>query len=170
VTTERGGLVADEFKTGAVRAEEIDMLANRRATELLILIGAILSAIKILIVEDEAISAMALRYTVERIGCSVVAVVDTGEAAIREAEKQRPDLVLMDTRLRTEMTGVEAANRIWEKLGIRSVFVSAYNASELEKDYRGASPLILLVKPVMDGELERLIANLFDGLRRPQQP
>ena len=123
-----------------------------------------MSAINILIVEDEAISAMALRYAVERIGCRVVAAVDTGEAAIREAEKQRPDLVLMDTRLRSEMTGVEAANRIWEQLGIRSVFVSAYSASELEKDYRGASPMMLLVKPVMDGDLERLIAKLFDGI------
>lgn len=123
-----------------------------------------MSAINVLIVEDEAISAMALRYAVERIGCRVVAAVDTGEAAIREAEKQRPDLVLMDTRLRSAMTGVEAANRIWEQLGIRSVFVSAYSASELEKDYRGASPMMLLVKPVMDGDLERLIAELFDGV------
>jgi CheY-like chemotaxis protein len=125
---------------------------------------------RILIVEDEAISAMALRYTVERIGCSIVAVVDTGEAAIRESAKQRPDLVLMDTRLRTEMTGVEAANQIWEQLGIRSVFVSAYNASELERDYRGASPLIVLVKPVMDDDLEHLIATFFEGLPGRKQP
>jgi len=118
--------------------------------------------IKILIVEDEAISAMALKYAVERLGCAVVAVVDTGEAAIQAAAEHRPDLILMDTRLRTRMTGVEAASAIWEQLLIRSVFISAYSAAELEEDYRGALPLTLLLKPVLEGDLERLIKQLFD--------
>lgn len=118
-------------------------------------------AIKIMIVEDEAISAMALRYTVERIGCEVVAVVDTGEDAIAQAASRRPDLVLMDTRLRSAMTGVEAANAIWEELRIRCVFVSAYSAAEMAEHYRGAQPLLVLVKPVLDGDLERVIGELF---------
>jgi CheY-like chemotaxis protein len=113
--------------------------------------------IKILIVEDEAISAMALKYTVERLGCAVVAVVDTGEAAIQAATEHRPDLVLMDTRLRTRMSGVEAANAIWEQLQIRSVFISAYSAAELEKDYRSAMPFTLLMKPVLEEDIEQLI-------------
>ncbi|MEA2080947.1 MAG: response regulator [Pseudomonadota bacterium] len=118
--------------------------------------------VKILIVEDEAISAMALKCVVERLGCTVVGVVDTGEAAIRVAAKHRPDLILMDTRLRFKMTGVEAANTIWEQLQIRSVFITAYSAAELEKDYRGALPFILLEKPVLEGDLEQIIKQLFD--------
>lgn len=121
--------------------------------------------VKILIVEDEAISAMALRYTAERVGCEVVGSVDTGEAAIAQAAAHRPDLILMDTRLRTEMSGVEAANRIWEQLGIRSVFISAYSAAELEGDYRGPAPFTLLVKPIFDGDLERLITPLIESAR-----
>ena len=116
--------------------------------------------IKILIVEDEAISAMALRYTIEHMGCDVVDVVDTGEAAIQAAEEHRPDLVLMDTRLRTRMTGVEAANTIWQQLQVRSVFVSAYSAAELEKDYHGALPFTLLMKPVLEGDIAQLINQL----------
>jgi CheY-like chemotaxis protein len=117
---------------------------------------------RILIVEDEAISAMALKYTVERLGCTVVGIVDTGEAAIQTASEQRPDLILMDTRLRTSMSGVEAANVIWKRIQIRSIFISAYSPAELEKDYRGALPFILLVKPVLEEDLERLIKKLFD--------
>ena len=109
--------------------------------------------VKILIVEDEAISAMVLKCVVERLGCTVVGVVDTGEAAIRVAAKHRPDLILMDTRLRFKMTGVEAANTIWEQLQIRSVFITAYSAAELEKDYRGTLPFILLEKAVLEGDL-----------------
>jgi CheY-like chemotaxis protein len=117
---------------------------------------------KILIVEDEAISAMALKYTVERLGCTVAGVVDTGEAAIQAASNQQPDLILMDTRLRTSMSGVEAANVIWKRFQIRSIFISAYSPAELEKDYHGASPFTLLVKPVLEEDLERLIKKLFD--------
>jgi DNA-binding NarL/FixJ family response regulator len=110
--------------------------------------------IKILIVEDEAISALALKYTVEQLGCDVIGVVDTGEGAIQNAAEHRPDLILMDTRLRTSMNGVEAANAIWKQLQIRSVFISAYSAEELEKDYHGAMPFCLLVKPVLEKDLE----------------
>lgn len=117
--------------------------------------------IKVLIVEDEAISAMALKFTIKRLGCTVAGVVDSGEAAIQAAEEYRPDLILMDTRLRTRMTGVEAANAIWEQLRIRSVFVSAYSAAELEQDYRGALPFTLLVKPVLEGDLEHTIRQVL---------
>lgn len=116
---------------------------------------------KLLIVEDQAISAMALRATVERMGHRVTGVVDTGEDAIRHAAEHRPDLILMDTRLLTAMTGVEAANTIWHEHGIRSVFVSAYNATEIQGDYRGGEPFMLLVKPVLEEDLEAVIDRLF---------
>jgi CheY-like chemotaxis protein len=117
---------------------------------------------KILIVEDEAISALQLKYTVERLGCTVVSTVNTGEAAIQAAERYRPDLILMDTRLRSDMTGVEAANTIWEQFLIRSVFVSAYREAEIKKDYRGALPFTLLGKPVLDEDIEQLIKQYND--------
>jgi hypothetical protein len=40
---------------------------------------------------------------------------------------------------------------------IRSVFISACSAAELEKDYRGALPFNMLVKPVLEQELKQLI-------------
>lgn len=113
--------------------------------------------IRILIVEDEAISAMALSYTLERLGCSVVDSVDSGEAAIEAAKRHKPDLVFMDIQLRTKMNGIEAANAIWQQLNIRSVFVTAYDDSELEKTYRGAQPYTLLVKPVLEEDIAQFL-------------
>lgn len=114
-----------------------------------------------LIVEDEAISALALRHTVEQLGCTVIGVVDSGEAAIKQAERHQPDLVLMDTRLRTDMTGVQAANVIWAQFQIRSVFITAYSPAELKKDYRGALPFTFLIKPVLERDLKHLLTRLF---------
>lgn len=106
---------------------------------------------------------MALRYTVERIGCEVVDTVDTGEDAIRQTAMHRPDLVLMDTRLRTPMSGVEAANLIWERQRVPSLFISAYTAEELETHYHGPGHFVLLGKPVLDGDLERAVRQVFEA-------
>jgi CheY-like chemotaxis protein len=115
---------------------------------------------RILIVEDEAISALALHLLVERLGHEVVGSVDTGEAAVESAGSAQPDLVLMDTRLRSAMNGVEAANLIWSEHRVRSVFVSAHGASDLAADYRGAEPFLSLVKPVMDDELAAVLERI----------
>ena len=117
---------------------------------------------KILIVEDEAISAMALEFTLERMGYEVSGIVDTGEDAVAHAAKQKPDLVLMDTVLKTDMSGIEAANQIWRSTGIRSIFLSAYDAAEIQSEYAGAEPFINLVKPILDEDLEQVFDRVFE--------
>ncbi len=51
---------------------------------------------KILIVEDEAITALDLQEKIEGFGYEVVSTENNGENAIEIAKKQRPDLILMD--------------------------------------------------------------------------
>ncbi len=69
---------------------------------------------RILIVEDELLIAEDLKYKLRRLGHTVVAHTATGEAAIEKAIETKPELVLMDVRLRGEMNGIEAAKRIRE--------------------------------------------------------
>ncbi len=116
--------------------------------------------LKILIVEDEAIAAMFLRATLERLGHSVIGTTDTGETAIARAQRDRPDLVLMDTRLRSEMSGVEAANRIRAELSIPCIFVSASEEQHLADSYDFADEFQLIAKPVADTELNAALQRL----------
>jgi len=51
---------------------------------------------KILIVEDEAITATDLKFKLEELGYEVIGIVDNGDDAIYTAVQQRPDLTLMD--------------------------------------------------------------------------
>lgn len=67
---------------------------------------------RILVVEDEAITALDLKYSLEEIGYEVIDTVDTGQDAIDIAEKKRPDVVLMDIKLKGDMEGFEAAEVI----------------------------------------------------------
>jgi CheY-like chemotaxis protein len=80
----------------------------------------------VLVVEDEAIVADDLRRKLEKIGYTVVGIASSGLEAIRKTEQSAPDLVLMDVRLKGEMTGWEAASQIRSRRDIPIVFLTAY--------------------------------------------
>ncbi|MGA1540654.1 MAG: response regulator, partial [Chthoniobacterales bacterium] len=54
---------------------------------------------RILIVEDEAITAMDLAAELRGLGYDVCGTADTAEGAIEAVEREAPNLVLMDIRL-----------------------------------------------------------------------
>ena len=65
---------------------------------------------RVLVVEDDEVSAKAVRIMLERLACSVE-VAETGVQAIRKFRDQRYDLVLMGCQM-PEMDGFEATARI----------------------------------------------------------
>ena len=80
-----------------------------------------------LIVEDEALIGEELRERLSRLGFSVIATVDTAEEAIAIAVRERPDLVLMDVRLKGDKDGVQAAIEIRQQVDVPIVYVTAYS-------------------------------------------
>lgn len=79
---------------------------------------------KILIVEDEAITAMDLQNSLKSMGYDAPAIVPSGERAIKKAEELKPDLVLMDIKLKGAMDGIEAAGMIRNQPGLPVVFLT----------------------------------------------
>ena len=67
--------------------------------------------VEILIVEDERLVGFDLRRRLSRMGYTVVGITASGEEAIEHANRLRPDIVLMDVRLRGPMDGIEAAQQ-----------------------------------------------------------
>lgn len=72
----------------------------------------------------------------------------TGEAAIRKAESERPDVVLMDIRLAGRMDGVEAAKVIGERCRIPVIFLTASSEEGSYQRAMSVSPLGFLKKPL----------------------
>jgi CheY-like chemotaxis protein len=85
-----------------------------------------LPSAQILIVEDEALIAYDLARRLRRFGYRVVGLVATGPEAIEKAVTLRPDVVLMDIRLRGEMDGIEAAQSIQARAPIPVVYMSVF--------------------------------------------
>jgi DNA-binding NarL/FixJ family response regulator len=68
---------------------------------------------KILIVEDEMLISMEIKQKLRAMGYEVVGQAITGESAIQKAGETKPDLILMDIRLKGEMDWIAAASELW---------------------------------------------------------
>ena len=73
---------------------------------------------RILIVEDQGIAAMAEAHIVHDLGYEVTGFAITGEDAVEQAGRDKPDVVLMDIMLAVGMNGIEAASKIRESYQI----------------------------------------------------
>jgi len=108
---------------------------------------------KILIVEDEHITAEDLAEILKGLRYQVTAVVSSGAEAIGEAEQNPPDLVLMDIRIKGEMDGAETAHILRERFDIPVVYLTAHADRETLEHAKRARPLGYIVKPFHESEL-----------------
>ncbi|MBN1313922.1 MAG: response regulator [Anaerolineales bacterium] len=105
--------------------------------------------IKVLIVEDEFLAAMLLSKNLERFfGYEICGPVATGEEAIETAGIERPHVVLMDIRLASAMSGIEAAREIKSRYNIPPVFVTGYSISDYIMQCQELEPMAFLEKPL----------------------
>ncbi len=124
--------------------------------------------LRVLVVEDEALVAEELRDRLQRLMVDVVAIADTGEQAIRETEQTRPDLVLMDIRLKGELDGIDAAAQIRERFDVPVVYLTAHSdPSTLDRAMRGA-PFGYVLKPFQEKDLRIAIASAMSRARSEQ--
>ncbi len=113
--------------------------------------------LKILIVEDEIIQAFDMKDILEGFGYEVPTIAATKDEAIAAAEREHPDLVLMDIALEAKMDGVEAAGEIHERFHIPIVYVTAYaDAMTMEKAQK-TNPVGYIFKPFGEYRLRKVI-------------
>jgi CheY-like chemotaxis protein len=104
---------------------------------------------RVLVVEDEAISAMGIRLMLESNGALVLGVADSGQCAIDPALDLLPDLVLMDIRLKGEMNGIDSAKTIKACLHIPIILVTAYTDDEIRETYGISDDFLFINKPIL---------------------
>lgn len=80
---------------------------------------------RILIIEDEAIVAMELRFVLEDLGHQVVATVADAAAARAVARETEVDLALVDIHLSDGPTGVALGRELGQDLGVSVLFMTA---------------------------------------------
>ena len=115
---------------------------------------------KILVVEDEGITALNLKYDLEELGYEVPEPVDNGAEAIEKAEEIYPDLVLMDINLKGNIDGIEASKEISE-MGIPIVFLTANTDDATSFEALKTAPYGYISKPYTVRDLELTVAMVL---------
>jgi two-component system cell cycle response regulator DivK len=118
---------------------------------------------KVLIVEDHDDTREMLRILLEMKSCHVVEACN-GQEAIEVANREQPDLILMDGSLPL-LDGLEATRRIRENVGLREVLILALNGWGTPSFHAAALAAgcdDCMTKPIDFEELERHMAPLFD--------
>lgn len=121
---------------------------------------------RIMVVEDELLIAEDLVECLRENGYEVNQAVASGEEALQEARKQRPDLVLMDISLKGPINGIVAAGRIHQEIGSAIVFLTGQPHSDLSEKTYSLHPAGFIAKPFSEQDLlEVLKAALSKGER-----
>jgi len=119
------------------------------------------AARRILVVEDQRLIAADTENTLKKLGYVVVGNVASGEDAISKSDHLRPELVLMDVRLRGEMDGIQAAEIIRDRFSVPVVYLTAYADEETILRAKKTTPFGYLVKPFNERELRATIEIAF---------
>jgi len=112
---------------------------------------------RVFIVEDESVVALDIASSLESLRYVVVGQTDRGEIAIQKVEELQPDLVLMDIRLKGEMSGITAAEYIFTHFDIPIVFLSAHSDTITLQSAVLAQGYGFITKPFETSELRSAI-------------
>ncbi len=115
------------------------------------------SPTSILLVEDDRVVALDIRKKLQSLGYVVIGVSESGDKALEVMRAGRPDLVVMDVRLRGEMDGIDTALIIQKDFGVPVVYITGHADPGTLTRIRESQPFGFLLKPFGDRELDTVI-------------
>lgn len=107
---------------------------------------------RVVVAEDEALIRLDLVEMLTEAGYDVVGEAGDGESAMRLAEEQRPDVVVLDIKM-PKLDGISAAERIAAARIAPVVLLTAFSQTELVERARDAGAMAYVVKPFTAADL-----------------
>jgi CheY-like chemotaxis protein len=112
---------------------------------------------RILIVEDEAITVLALKRELSSLGYEVAGTAGTTAEALEAVELHKPNLVLMDITLAGAVNGIVAAVAMRGNFHVPVVFLTAHADDRTMERAVGAGAFGYLLKPFSGAGLKAAI-------------
>lgn len=110
-------------------------------------------SLKILITEDDTVSALLLKKALEKNEHEIIGMADSGEKALEILEHNKADIVMMDINLAGKLDGIRTTEIINEKFDIPVIYLTASSDSETLKKVAGTNPSAYVIKPFNIREL-----------------
>ena len=120
------------------------------------------NCIKVLIVEDEAISASYLKKIIEEdTNYKVIAITHSAKSSLEAIQIYKPQVVFVDIMIKGQISGAELALQIYilyEKIKI--VFITAYSEDEIIEYAQKAHAFAYLLKPYRPKQILAILTLL----------
>jgi DNA-binding NarL/FixJ family response regulator len=116
--------------------------------------------LRVLIAEDEMFVAMDAEAIITRAGHQVVGIAPSADDAIAKTAQLKPDLILMDIRLKGHRDGIDAAEEIRSRFGLPVLFVSANVDPVTHARAMKVAPMGFISKPVSSDSLIEVLESL----------
>ena len=152
LTVLEGFTVADAAKILGIDTEKAERSLDEARREL-----QRVAAVRVLVIEDEAVIALDVADIVRNAGHEVVGIAATEKTAVELAKKHSPHLVLADIQLRGSDSGISAVKKIMGSMTVPVIFVTGYP----ERLLTGAQvePVFVISKPFDPDLLRAAIAQ-----------
>jgi PAS domain S-box-containing protein len=111
----------------------------------------------ILLVEDNKVVVLELRVMVESMGYIVADTASSGHEAIIKAELLKPDLIIMDIRLKGDIDGIETSTAIREKIDVPIVYLTAHADENTLQRAKLTEPFGYIIKPFDEREVKTTV-------------
>jgi len=114
-------------------------------------------AINILVTEDEIIVRKDIERCLTQLGYNIIATADNGKDAISLALKHKPDICLMDIKIKGDMSGIEAAQEIKSNIDVPVIFLTAFADEDTLSKAKLAEPHGYILKPFKEADIQTAI-------------
>jgi PAS domain S-box-containing protein len=122
-----------------------------------------MSNTRILIAEDEGLTAAHLQDSLQKMGYTVLAIARSGKETVNQVTQMKPDLILMDIGLAPvsgeleHLNGIQASQHIHQQLDVPIVYLTAYSDEATLQRALATTPYGYIIKPFEDRELRATI-------------
>jgi two-component system, response regulator PdtaR len=105
-------------------------------------------SLRILIVEDEFFISLDMQNLLHGLGHAVVGIAVSADQAVQIAQREQPDVALVDIRLVGARDGIDAAEEMFNRFGVPSLFVTANTDPQTRGRAQAVYALGFLEKPI----------------------
>jgi len=125
--------------------------------------------INILIVEDEMIIAANISLQLSKLGYNISGNVPRGEEALVHIKENKPDIILLDIRLKGKLDGIETAELMQKEYNIPIIYLTANVDDEHFERAKATKPFAFISKPFKKLDLQHAIELTISRMKTPEK-
>lgn len=111
----------------------------------------------IIIVEDDEITALNLKLSLQKHGYEIVGMYDNATEAKEKIASYRPDVIIIDISLQESNDGIELAKTIRQNYSIPFIYLTSYSDDDIISEAIKTEPYGYIVKPFDPSSLHATI-------------